>query len=107
MMLVNKLSTVLCRQSSFGRVFFFSTKGSSSSSKHFQWLGSYLAGCGFRDLFAFVRTHPNLVFLWHQGGNFRAITGDCKLAVPINVIRGISAGRETELLSTKATNANP
>ena len=43
-------------------------------------------------LIAFVRTHPNLVFLWHQGRHFRAIgTGDRKLAAPINVIRGISA----------------
>ena len=28
---------------------------------------------------AFVRTHPNLVFLWHYGRNFRATTDDCKL----------------------------
>ena len=43
----------------------------------------------------FIRMHPNLVFLWHQGRNFRAITGDCKLATPINV------GQETGLLSTR------
>ena len=43
-------------------------------------------------MIAFVRTHPNLVSLWHQGRLFRAIgTGDRKLAAPINVIRGISA----------------
>ena len=35
------------------------------------------------SIIAFVRTHPNL----------RAITGDCKLAAPINFIRGISAGK--------------
>ena len=39
----------------------------------------------------FVRTHRNLVFLWHKGRKFRAITGNCQLAVPINFIRGISA----------------
>ena len=42
---------------------------------------------------AFVRTHPNLVFLWHKGRNFRAITSDCLFSVPINFIRGISAGK--------------
>ena len=42
---------------------------------------------------AFVRTHPNKVFRWHKGRNFQAITGDCKLAAPINFIRGISAGK--------------
>ena len=31
------------------------------------------------------------VFLWHKGRNFRTITGDCKLAAPINFIRGILA----------------
>ena len=36
---------------------------------------------------AFVRTHPNLVFLWHKGRNFRVITGHCKLTDPINFIR--------------------
>ena len=41
-------------------------------------------------MIAFVRTHPNLVF--RKGRNFRAITGDCRLATPINFIRGISAG---------------
>ena len=44
-------------------------------------------------IIAFVRTHPNLVFLWHKGRNFRAITGDCQLATNINFIRGISAGK--------------
>ena len=45
-------------------------------------------------IFAFVRTYPNLVFLWHKGRNFRAIiTGDCKLAAHIDFIRGISAGK--------------
>ena len=42
---------------------------------------------------ALVRTHPNLVFLWHKGRNIRAITGNCKLAAPINFIRGTSAGK--------------
>ena len=46
------------------------------------------------NIIVFVRTHPNLVFLWHKGKNFRAITGDCKLAAAsINFIRGISAGK--------------
>ena len=42
---------------------------------------------------AFVRTHHNLVFLWHKGSEFRAITGDCRLAAPINFIRGTLAGK--------------
>ena len=33
------------------------------------------------------------MFLWHEGRNFRAITGDCRLATPINFIRGFSAGK--------------
>ena len=37
-----------------------------------------------RQFIAFVRAHSNLVFLWHKGRNFRAITGDCRLAAPIN-----------------------
>ena len=45
------------------------------------------------QLVAFVRTHPNLVFLWHKGRNFRAITGDYRLAAPNDFIRGISAGK--------------
>ena len=40
---------------------------------------------------AFVRTHPNLVLLWHKGRYFRAITGDCRLADPTDFIRGITA----------------
>ena len=40
-----------------------------------------------------IRAHPNLVFPWHKGKHFRAITGDCKLAASINFIRGISAGK--------------
>ena len=36
------------------------------------------------EVFAFVRTHPNLVLLCHKGRNFRVITGDCRLAAPIN-----------------------
>ena len=39
-------------------------------------------------VFAFVRTHPNLVFLWHKGRNFRVTTGDCRLAAPINFFQG-------------------
>ena len=35
----------------------------------------------------------NLVFLWHKGRNFRAITGDCRLDTPINFIRGFSVGK--------------
>ena len=42
---------------------------------------------------AFVRTHPNLVFLWYKGRNFRTITGECRIAAPINFIWGISAAR--------------
>lgn len=34
--------------------------------------------------------HPNLVFLWHKGRSFWAITGDRWLAAPINFIKGIS-----------------
>ena len=44
-------------------------------------------------ILAFVRTHSNLVFLCQKGRNIRAITGDCKLAAPIDFIRGISAGK--------------
>ena len=44
-------------------------------------------------IIAFVRTHPNLVFLWHKGRNFRAITDDCKLVALIDFIRGTSAGK--------------
>ena len=37
-----------------------------------------------------IRMHPNLVFLWQKGRNLQAmsITGDCRLATPINFIRG-------------------
>ena len=35
------------------------------------------------------------MFLWHEGRNFRANTGDCKLAAVINFIRGISPGNWT------------
>ena len=47
-----------------------------------------------------VRTHPNLVFLWHLGNNFLAITGDCKLAAPINFIRAPRPGNLTPFDST-------
>ena len=47
-------------------------------------------------MIAFVRRHPILVFLWHKGRNFWAITCDCRLAAPINHL-----GQETELLSTQ------
>ena len=47
------------------------------------------------DLVAFVRTHPNLVFLWHYGRNVRAITGERKLAAPETSVA------ETGLLSTR------
>ena len=40
------------------------------------------------ELVAFVRTHPNLVFLWHKGYH-----GNCRLAAPINFIKGISTGK--------------
>ena len=33
----------------------------------------------------------NLVFLWHKGRNFLAVTSDCQLAALINFIKGISA----------------
>ena len=39
----------------------------------------------------FIRTHPNLVFMWYKGRNFSAITGDYQLAAPVNFIRGILA----------------
>ena len=42
-------------------------------------LASGTVGIYLHSLIAFVRTHPNLVFLWHKGRNFRAITGDCRL----------------------------
>ena len=38
--------------------------------------------------------------LWHKGRNVWAITGDCKLAAPINFYQG-HLDRETELLSTR------
>ena len=41
-----------------------------------------------------------LVFLWHKGRNFRAITGDCRLAAPINFTRGISAAGNWTLLDS-------
>ena len=42
-------------------------------------------------LIVFFRTHPNLLFLCYKGKTFQAITGNCRLATPINFIRGISA----------------
>ena len=42
-------------------------------------------------MIAFIRMHPNLVFLWHKGRNFRDVMGDCQLAIPINFIRSILA----------------
>ena len=39
-------------------------------------------------LMAFVRTHPNLAFLWYKGRNFWAFMGDCR-STPIDFIRGI------------------
>ena len=50
------------------------------------------------SLIAFVRTYPNLVFLGHYGGNFRAVMGDCKSDVPtffffFFFIRDNSAGK--------------
>jgi len=63
------------------------------------------------QIVAFVRAHPNLVFLWHKGKNFQAIKGDCRLAPPINFIRGISAAVNwTPLDSNRQdnrTNADP
>ena len=54
----------------------------------------------FTDQFiAFVGTHPNLVLLWYKGRNFRAITGDCRLAASINFIRAhLGRTQETGLL---------
>ena len=51
-------------------------------------------------LFVFVRMQPNLVFLWHKGRNFQAmsIMGDCRLAPPINFIRSILAAGNWTLL---------
>ena len=51
-------------------------------------------------MIAFIRMHPNLVFLWHKGRNFRDVMGDCQLAIPNNFIRSILA-RETGLLLTR------
>lgn len=34
-----------------------------------------------------------LVFLWYIATNFRGVAGDCRLAAPIDFIRGISAGK--------------
>ena len=45
------------------------------------------------QIIAFVRTHPNMVFLYHKGRNFSATTDKCKLAAPINSIRCITAGK--------------
>ena len=39
----------------------------------------------------FIRMHPNVVFLWYKGRNLSAITGDYRLAAPVNFIRGILA----------------
>ena len=64
------------------------------------WLRLYLTpkGAIFRKkcdgIFVFaLRTQTSLVFLWHKGRNFRAITGYWRLAAPIDFIRGISAGK--------------
>ena len=43
-------------------------------------------------MIAFIRMHPNLVFLWHKGRNFRDVMGDCQLAIPNNFITSILAG---------------
>ena len=51
----------------------------------------------FTDQFiAFVGTHPNLVLLWYKGRNFRAITGDCRLAASINFIRAHLGSRKLD-----------
>ena len=42
---------------------------------------------------AFIKMHPNLVCMWHQGRTVLAITGDCKLAASIKSIRGTSAAK--------------
>ena len=36
---------------------------------------------------------PILVFLRYKARNFWGITGDCRLAAPIDFIKGISAGK--------------
>ena len=41
----------------------------------------------------FVRTLLILVFLWYKATNFRGVGGDCRLAVPTDFIRVISAGK--------------
>ena len=51
-------------------------------------------------LIAFVRTPPNLVFLWYKDRNFTAITGDYRLAAPNNFIRGITAAGNCTPLSS-------
>ena len=33
---------------------------------------------GISQIVVFVRTHPNLVFLWHKGKNFQATKGNCR-----------------------------
>ena len=38
--------------------------------------------------------------------NFRGIKGDCRLAVPIEIIRGISAGKLDDSFQTLVTNAD-
>ena len=48
---------------------------------------------GFWKLIMFIGRYSNLAFLWHQGRNLRATMGDCKLATPINFIRGTLAGK--------------
>ena len=34
-----------------------------------------------------------LVFLWYKATNFRGVAGDCRLAAPTDLIRGILAGK--------------
>ena len=50
------------------------------------------------SLIAFLRRHPNLVFLWNNGRHLRAITGDCQLTTLVvregELNRGFTAENE-------------
>ena len=52
-------------------------------------------------IIAFARRHPNLVFLWYKGRNFRAITGDCRSEPPLYILSGASRPQEIGLLWTR------
>ena len=52
-------------------------------------------------MIVFIRMHPNLVFLWHKGRNFRDVMGDCQLTTPNNYFYQEHLGQETGPLLTR------